>query len=75
MEAIGTVGLGENHAKEIYQMGDRVPAISLINHAPGTSGVGDPFNEVGSLAWKAFYAGKVLNPNWVVDLKVAASSL
>jgi N4-gp56 family major capsid protein len=75
MEAIGTVGLGENHAKEIYQMGDRVPAISLINHAPGTSGVGDPFNEVGSLAWKAFYAGKVLNTDWIVNVQTAASSL
>lgn len=75
MEAIGTVGLGENHAKSIYQMGDRVPAISLINHAPGSSGVADPFNEVGSLAWKAFYAGTVLNANWVVNLKTAASSL
>lgn len=75
MEAIGTVGLGENHAKEIYQMGDRVPAVSLINHAPGSSGIGDPYNEVGSLAWKAFYAGKVLNANWIVNVQTGASSL
>lgn len=74
-EAIGTVGLGENHAKEIYQGGDRIPAVQLIAHQPGTSGVGDPFNEVGSLAWKSFYAGKVLNATWVYGLKVAASDL
>jgi len=74
-EAFGTVGLGENHAKEIYQGGDRVPAVQLIAHQPGTSGVADMFNEVGSLAWKSFYAGKVLNDTWVYGLKVAASDL
>lgn len=75
LEAIGSVGLGENHAKEIYQGGDRIPAVQLISHAPGSSGVADPFNEVGSLSWKAFHAGKVLNADWVVELRVAASSL
>jgi len=75
MEAIGTVGLGENHAKEIYEMGDRVPAVSLIKHDPGSSGVGDMYNEVGSLAWKAFYAGQVLNANWIVNVKTLASEL
>ena len=74
-EAIGTVGLGEEHAKEIYQGGDRIPAVQLIAHQPGTSGVADMFNEVGSLAWKSFYAGKVLNDTWIIGLKVAASSL
>lgn len=74
-EAIGTVGLGEDHAKEIYQGGDRIPAVQLISHQPGTSGVADMYNEVGSLAWKSFYAGKVLNPTWVYGLKVAASTL
>jgi len=75
MEAIGSVGLGEMHAKEIYQMYDRVPAVQLIYHAPGTSGVADPFNEFGSLTWKAFFAGKVLNPLWLTRLRTAASSL
>lgn len=75
MEAIGSVGLGENHAKEIYKMYDRVPAVELIYHAPGTSGVADPFNEVGSLTWKAFFAMAVLNPLWCARLRTAASSL
>ena len=64
-EAVGSVGLGEQHAKEIYMMYDRVPTVELIYHKPGTSGVADPFNERGSLAWKAWFAGKVLNANWV----------
>ena len=73
MEAIGSVGLGERHAKEIYQMGDKVPAVELIYHKPGTSGVGDPFNEVGSLAWKAQFVGKVLNGNWVARIRTGAN--
>lgn len=64
-EAVGSVGLGEQHAKEIYMMYDRVPTVELIYHKPGSSGVADPFNENGSLAWKAWHAGKVLNANWV----------
>lgn len=69
-EAIGTVGLGEQHAKEIYTMYDpaRPPTVELIKKEIGSSGVGDPFNEVGSIAWKAWYAGKILNSNWIVSL-------
>jgi len=75
MEAIGSVGLGEEHAKEIYQMYDRVPAVQLIYHKPGTSGVADPFNEVGSLSWKAFFAGAVLNSNWVIRVRCLSASI
>jgi N4-gp56 family major capsid protein len=64
-EAIGSIGLGEQHAKEIYMMYDRVPTVEVIQHKPGSSGVADPFNENGTLTWKAWFAGKVLNANWV----------
>lgn len=71
-EAIGSVGLGENHAKEIYMMYDRVPTVEIIYHKPGSSGIADMFNEQGSLAWKAWFAGKVLNGNWIVAIKTLA---
>lgn len=74
-EAIGSVGLGENHAKEIYQGGDKIPAVQLISHAPGSSGVADPLNEVGSLGWKAFHAGVVLNTSWVYELRVLSADI
>ena len=74
-EAIGSVGLGENHAEEIYKMGDRVPTVELISHAPGSSGVADMFNEVGSLAWKAFFAGSVLNTAWVYEVRTCSTSI
>ena len=74
-EAVGSVGLGENHAESIYKMGDRVPTVSLIYKAPGTSGVADPYDEVGSLAWKSFFTSAVLNTNWIYELRVGASDL
>ena len=64
-ESVGSIGLGEQHAKEIYMMYDRVPTVEIIYHKPGSSGVADPFNENGTLAWKSWFAGKVLNANWV----------
>lgn len=69
-DAVGTVGLGEQHAKEIYTMYNptRPPTVELIKKDIGSSGVGDPFNEYGSIAWKAWHAGKILNPNWIVSV-------
>ena len=72
-EAVGSIGLGENHAKEIYMMYDRTPTVELIYHKPGSSGVADPFNEQGSLAWKSWFAGKKLNDNWLGKLNTLAS--
>ncbi len=74
-EAVGSVGFGLEHVKEIYQTGSKLPTVELINHAPGSSGIGDMFNEVGSLAWKAWWAGAILNNNWVAKLLVGSSTL
>jgi N4-gp56 family major capsid protein len=74
-EAVGSVGLGEDHTEEIYLMGDRPPAIELINKPVGSSGVADPFNEIGSLAWKAWFAGKILNQAWVWGVRTFATAL
>lgn len=69
-DAIGTVGLQEQHAKEIYTMYDpkKPPTVELIKKDVGSSGVADPFNEVGSIAWKAWYAGKILNSDWLISV-------
>lgn len=71
--ALGTIGLGENHTKQIYMLGDRIPTVELIRHNPGSSGISDALNEIGSIAWKAWFAGKVLNPNWVKKIETLAS--
>lgn len=72
-EAVGSIGLGENHAKEIYMMYDRVPTVELIYHKPGSSGIADMYNEMGSLAWKSWFAGKRLNENWVGKVNTLAA--
>jgi len=74
-EAVGSVGLGEEHAESIYKMYDRVPTVELIQHKPGSSGVGDMFNEVGSIAWKAWFGGKILNGNWIVRIRTLAADV
>lgn len=74
-EAVGTIGLGERQTKEIYMMGNKLPTVELIVHQPGSSGVGDMFNEIGSIAWKAWHATKVLNSNWLVKVVTLAKNL
>lgn len=77
-EAVGSVGLGTDHAEEIYsgksQNPGRVKAVQAIMKPVGSSGAIDPFNEVGSLAWKAYWAGKILNNDWVVPLRTLATN-
>ncbi len=75
MESIGSVGLGETHTKEITEMYDHIPTVQLIQHAPGSSGVADALNEVGSLAWKAFLVMKVLNPSWIYRLRALSATI
>lgn len=76
-EAVGSVGLGNMHASSAYEMYNPIkpPAVDLIYHPPGSSGVFDPYNEFGTIAWKAFFAGKVLNANWIMHLRTGASAL
>lgn len=74
-EAVGSVGLGEMHSKETMTMGDHIPTVKLIQHAPGSSGGADPFDEVGTLAWKAFLVMKVLNVSWIYRVRVLSADI
>lgn len=76
-EAVGTVGLGNMHASSSIEMYDpaKPPAVELIVHQPGSSGIFDMYNEMGSIAWKCWYAGKILNQTWLVKLRTGASKL
>ena len=74
-EAVGSLGLGSEHIKETYTSGDKLPAVEMISKARGSMGAGDPYNEVSSLAWKAFHGAKVLNGDWGRSIRSAASSL
>ena len=74
-DAFGSVGLGMRHTDGIYRAGDNTGGWELIFHNRGSGGISDPFNEISTLAWKAFFAGAVLNTDWSRALRVAASDL
>lgn len=66
-EGVGSVGLGGTHSTDITEMYDpkKPQAVEIIYKRPGSSGIADVYDEVGSLAWKAWHGGKILNGNWV----------
>ncbi len=74
-DAFGSVGLGERHTDGVYRAGDNTGGWELIQHEKGSGGVADPFNEISTIAWKAFFAGAVLNANWSRAIRVAATNL
>ena len=76
-EAIGTVGLGNMHATNSYEMYNpkNPPAVEIIYKPLGSAGALDPYNEAASLAWKAWHVGAVLNQGWVYKLRSLASKL
>ena len=75
-EAIGSVGLGMNFSANSTTGYDpkKPTGVELIHKPVGTVGT-DLYNEVSSLAWKAFWAGVVLNNAWGVKILSGASKL
>jgi N4-gp56 family major capsid protein len=69
-EAVGTVGMGNMHATTAYEMYDpkAPPAVELIVKGLGQVGT-DLYNEISSAAWKAWFAGKVLNAGWIIAIR------
>lgn len=63
-DCLGSLGFGEEHIQEAYEVGDSLPAVMPITHARGSGGVADPLNEISTLGWKTWHAGVVLNGNW-----------
>jgi N4-gp56 family major capsid protein len=74
-DAFGSVGLGERHTDGVYRAGDNTGGWEMIFKERGSGGTSDPFNEIATLAWKAFFAGAVLNANWSRALRVGATNL
>ncbi len=75
MDAFGSVGLGEQHADGVYRAGENTGSFEMIFHGRGSGGISDPFDEVGTLAWKAFFAGAVLNSNFARAIRTGATNL
>lgn len=76
-EAVGSVALGNMHATTSYEMYDpkKPPAVELIIHPAGSSGIFDMYNEMGSIAWKTYHAGQILNSGWVTKVRSLSNKL
>lgn len=74
-DALASVGLGEAHTDGVYRAGDELGAVDVIVKGPAGTGTSDPFNEISTVAWKAWHTGAVLNGNWVRGLRSGATDL
>jgi len=74
-DAFGSVGLGKRHSDGVFRAGDKTGGWEIISHPKGSAGSGDPFNEISTIAWKAWFVGKALNANWSRAIRVAATNL
>lgn len=75
MDAHGAISLDSELIQEIYNAGDSIPGIMVINKAKGSAGTADPLDELASMGWKAWHAGRILNGDWVRGIRHAASKL
>lgn len=73
--AVGSLGLGMEHVKEIYQAGDNLPGAIMIKKAKGSAGVADPLDELASLGWKSWHGAQILNSNWIYSIRCAATDI
>lgn len=74
-DAHGSVSLDSTLIKEIYDAGDEVPGVMVINKPLGSAGAGDPLDEIATLGWKTWHAGVILNSTWIRGLRTAATKL
>lgn len=74
-DAFGSVGLGKKMTDGSYMSGENKGGFELIFKERGSGGTSDPFEEISTLAWKAFWAGAVLNSNFARAIRVAATNL
>lgn len=75
MDSFGSVGVGRRHTDGVYRAGENQDSFELIHHRRGSGGTSDPFNEIETMAWKAWFAGAVLNATWSRTLRTGATNL
>lgn len=71
--AVGSVGLGKQYTDGVYRAGDDLGPVEMIIKGLGSGGTSDPFNEVQTLAWKAWHTAKITNPLWIRDIRSGAT--
>lgn len=63
-DCLGSLGFGDQYSDGSFMAGDSLGPVEIIYKPIGSGGTSDPYNEIGTLAWKAWHAGKLLNANW-----------
>lgn len=74
-DAIGSIGLGMAHTDGIYRAGADLAAVDVIVKTPAGTGTSDPYNEISTVAWKAWHTGAVLNAGWARGIRSAATDI
>lgn len=74
-DAFGSVGLGQRHSDGVYRAGENMGSFEMIFKDAKSGGTSDPFEEINTLAWKAWHASAVLNANWARAIRVASTNL
>ena len=75
MECHGSVGFGAEHVKETYKAGDSLPSLMIIQKARGSAGAADALDEVGSIGYKTWHTGAILNSAWGRGIRTGAMKL
>lgn len=71
-DAHGALSLDTDIIREVYTAGDRIPAIVMIIKARGSSGIADPLDDLGTIGYKFWHGGRVLNTDFLVGVRTAA---
>lgn len=74
-DCLGSVGFGEMYPDGTFEAGDEMGAVDLIVKGLGSGGAADPYNEISTMAWKAWHTGKLLNANWGRGIRSGATKL
>jgi N4-gp56 family major capsid protein len=74
-DCLASVGLGTQYDDGVFRAGADLDPVDVIVKAPSATGTSDPFNEISTVAWKAWHTGAVLNPNWGRGIRSAATLL
>ena len=72
-DAIGSVVLGVQYSDGIFRAGDALDPVDVIVKTDG--GTSDPFDEIRTVAWKAWHTGAILNAGWARGIRSAATDL
>lgn len=73
--AVGTLGWGFEHIKEVYKASDDLPAVQIINIPVGKPEKVDPYGEYAVLGYKTWLVAKILNGNWIRRITSGATNL